>query len=199
MQACSLFCLAFVLQADWQCPRAALGDLRRTTAMARAMKPSIVGTSRGIGIWQLCPAEPLFAPWGCCTDYQRPLLESRAAAMLNDFEVRYPAGLTAETASPSRPPKVTLEPVFRDVITAPANEDSEGNEVDPRRPRGDYHGLQALGPLRPDEVEFECDGYGKARPITVDAFHWDVDLSVLDDGDDFSPFTSWIEGKRLAA
>jgi hypothetical protein len=56
--------------------------------MARAMKPSIVGTSRGIGIWQLCPAEPLFAPWECCTDYQRPLLESRAAAMLNDFEVR---------------------------------------------------------------------------------------------------------------
>ncbi len=94
-----------------------------------------------------------------------------------------------ETWSPKRPVPVSIEPVFRTVIRV-KDENAYGEPLDPLRPRGPYHGLGHFGPLRHDEIEFSLDRNEVRKHVQR------VDLNddlLIDDEDDFSPFSSWLQ------
>lgn len=112
-------------------------------------------------------------------------------------------GRDADGWSPAKEKPITLEPVFREVITA-KDENEAGEPLDPLRPKGVYPMATVGDPIKHDEVEFcmcpepweglgkcWCGGKGRIRsaiPVPYVPYNGD---EVLDDEDDFSPFTAW--------
>jgi hypothetical protein len=93
-------------------------------------------------------------------------------------------GQKPEDCSPWVVPKVSLEPVYHEVIIA-VDEDSEGRKLDPLRSIGPYWGNGHFGPLHNGEIDFEPRG----RKMTFwrDDTPWrkPMDGEVIDDDDVF--------------
>ncbi|MEP4039266.1 hypothetical protein [Pseudophaeobacter sp.] len=89
--------------------------------------------------------------------------------------------------SPKRPAPIGLEPVFHKV-TRVKDQNEHGEDLDPLRPSGEYHGLNHFGPLRIDEVVFAMDQVSFQQPKSI----YDIEDGILiDEEDDFTRLTAW--------